>query len=69
MYWVTFPWLSPKVIAVASISKNNACLHDKVRTTHPITTKRNSFIALVMIITLLDYEEVLLETLILNIFL
>ena len=42
-----------------------ACLHDKVRTTHQITTKR----ALVMVITRLDFGEVLLETVILAHFL
>ena len=39
-----------------------ACLHDKVRTTYPITPKRDSFIAPVMLITWLDVKEVLLET-------
>ena len=61
----TSPWPWPKVTAVASISKKNACLYDKVRTTHPITTKHGSFIALVMVITILDFAEVLLETVIL----
>ena len=42
-----------------------ACLHDKVRTIHQITTKRGSFIALVMFITWLDFGYVLLETVIL----
>ena len=32
-----------------------ASLHDKVRITYPITTKRYSFIALVLVITWLDY--------------
>ena len=32
-----------------------ACLRDKVRTTHRITTKRNSIVALVMVITWLDF--------------
>ena len=44
-----------------------ACLRDKVRTTHPITTKHGSFIALVLVITWLDFGEVLLETVILAI--
>ena len=39
-----------------------ACLRDKVRTTHRITTKRGSIVALVMVITWLDFGEVLLET-------
>ena len=34
-----------------------ACLRDKVRTTHRITTKRGSFVALVMVITWLDLEK------------
>ena len=42
-----------------------ACLRDKVRTTHRITTKQGIIIALVMVITWLDFEEVLLETVIL----
>ena len=46
-----------------------ACLRDKVRTTHRITTKHGSAIALVMVITWLDFGEVLLETLILANFL
>ena len=37
-----------------------ACLRDKVRPTHWITTKRGSFVAL--IIAWLDYGEILLET-------
>ena len=37
----------------------------KVRTTHPITTKNGSFIALVMVITWWDFGEVLLKTVIL----
>ena len=46
-----------------------SCLRNKVRTTHQITTKLGSFIALVMIITWLDFEEVLLGTVILTNFL
>ena len=42
-----------------------ACLHNKVRTTYPITTKRGSFIVLVMVITWLDFGGVLFETVIL----
>ena len=34
-----------------------ACLRNKVRITHRITTKRGSFIALVMLITWLDFGE------------
>ena len=37
-----------------------ACLHDKVRTTHWITTKRCSFVALVP--TWLDFGEILTKT-------
>ena len=66
MYWMTFPWPWPKVMAVTSISKN---LHDKVRITLRITTTRDSCIALVMVITWLDFGEVLLETVILANFL
>ena len=39
-----------------------ACLHDKVRTTHLITTKCRSFIALVTVISWSDFGEVLFET-------
>ena len=46
-----------------------ACLRDKVRTNHRITTKHGSFIALGMVITWLDFGEVLLETFILANFL
>ena len=42
-----------------------ACLHDKVRITHPITTKSSSFIALVMVITWLDLEKFLSKIVIL----
>ena len=34
-----------------------ACLRDKVRATHRITTKRGSFVAPVMVFTWLDFEE------------
>ena len=40
-----------------------ACLQEKVRTTHPITTKLGSDIPLVVPITWLDFRGVLLETL------
>ena len=46
-----------------------ACLHDKVRTTHPITTQLGSYISLVMFITWLDFGEILLEKLFLANFL
>ena len=46
-----------------------AFLQDKVRTTQPITTKLGSYIPLVMVITLLDFEGILLKTLILQNFL
>ena len=46
-----------------------ACLRDKVRTIHRIPTKRYSLIALDMVITWLDFREVLLETVILATFL
>ena len=42
-----------------------ACLQDKVSTTHRITTKHGSIIALVVVITWLDFGVVLLETVIL----
>ena len=64
MYWMTFPWPWPNVTSVASISKI-AFQHDKVRTTHPITTIRGGCIALVICITWLDFGEVLLETVVL----
>ena len=44
-----------------------ACLHDKVRTTHRITTKHGSCVALVMVIIWLDFD--LLKTVILANFL
>ena len=48
-------------MAVASISKQKfAFLQDNVRTVHSITTKHSSFIALVMIITWIDFGEVLI---------
>ena len=46
-----------------------ACLQDKVKTTHPITTKRSSYIPRVMLITWLDFVGILLETLFLPNFL
>ena len=46
-----------------------ACLRDKVRTSHWITTKHGSIIALVMVITWLDFGGVRLETVILANFL
>ena len=52
MYWMTLT--QGEVTAVALISKKFACLHDKVTTTNPITTKRGRFIALVMVITWLQ---------------
>ena len=55
---------------VCGIDKQKiACLRDKVRTTHWITTKRSSFIAVGMVITWLYFGEVLLETFILANFL
>ena len=36
-----------------------------MRTTHQITTKRSSFVALVMVITWLDFRDILLKTVIL----
>ena len=47
---------------MASISKTIACLRDKVRNTHWITTTRCSIIAPVMVIAGLDFGEVQLET-------
>ena len=46
-----------------------ACPRDKVRTTPRITTNHGSFIALVMVITWLNFGEVLLQTFILANFL
>ena len=46
-----------------------ACLRDKVRNTHGITTQRSSFVALVMVITWLDFGKILLKTVILANFL
>ena len=46
-----------------------ACLRDKVRTSHRITTKRCSFVALVMRITWLDFGEILLKVVMLANFL
>ena len=43
-----------------------AFLHDKVRTTHQITTKLGSFIALVMFITWLDFGEVFFSQIFFN---
>ena len=54
-----WPW--PKVTAVALISKNLFVCANKVGTTHRITTKSGSFIALVMVITWLDFGEILLN--------
>ena len=45
------------------------CLRDKVRTTYRITTKLSSFVALVMVITWLDFGAILLKTVILAEFL
>ena len=45
-----------------------ACLRDKMRITHRITTKRGSFAALVMFITWLDFGEILLNLLFWQIF-
>ena len=63
MCWVTFPWPWPKVTDVASIS--NFFLHDEVRPAHPNTTKPRSLIALVMLITWVDFGTFLLQTVIL----
>ena len=60
-YWMTFIYdLDPRSRLWYWLAK--ICLHDKVRTTHPITIKHDSFIALVMVITWSDFGEVLLET-------
>ena len=69
MYWMTFPWPWPKVTDVTLINKNFFCLCNKLRTTHRIMTKRDSFIALVMVITWLDFGAFLLETFVLANFL
>ena len=45
------------------------CLRDKVRTTHRITTNRTRNVALVMVITWLDFEGIRLNTVILANFL
>ena len=66
MYWMTWPW--PKVTAVASISKN--LLVCAIKWEPPrITTKRGSCVTLVMVITWLDFGEVLFKTVILANFL
>ena len=62
LYWMTFLWPWPNVMAVALINKDFACLHDKVRITDPITTKSDSLVALLMVITWLDLGGILLET-------
>ena len=67
MYWMTFPWPWPKFAAVALISKN--LLVCMMKWEPLIQSLQNSFIALVMIITWLDFGEVLLETVILANFL
>ena len=67
MYWMTFPWPWPKVTAVASISKN--VLFCTIKWELLIVSLQNSFIALVMVITWLDFGAVLLETVILANFL
>ena len=70
MYWMTFSWPTLTQGHDCSIDYQKfACLRDKVRTTHRITTKHGSLIALVMVITWLDFGELLLETFILANFL
>ena len=61
IYWMTFPWPWPKVTAVALISKNLLVCAIKWRTTHRITTNRGSFVVLDMVITWLDFGEMLLK--------
>ena len=65
MYSMTLPW--PWLWH--RLAQKFACLHDKLRTTHQITTKHGSLFALIMVITWLDFGEVLLETFILANFL
>ena len=57
---MTFKWPWPKVKAVALINKN---FHDAVITTHSVTTKLDSYIILVMLITWLNCGWIMLETL------
>ena len=44
---------------MALINKTFTCLHDKVRTTHPIITKFGSYIPLVMLITWINCRGIL----------
>ena len=46
---------------VSLSNKKIACLYDKVRITHPITTKLGSYIALVPLMTWLELSVILLE--------
>ena len=65
MYWITFYDLDPKPRLWHQLAKI-ACRHDKVRTTHLITTKHGSVIAVAMVVTWLYLGELLLETVILG---
>ena len=59
MYSMTFPWPWPG--HGCGIDKHKfPCLHNKVRTTHPLTTKLGSYISQVRFITWLDFGEILL---------
>ena len=67
---MTFPWPWPKVTAVASISKDLlTCVIKWEPFINRITTKHGSYVALVMVITWLDFGEILLKTVILANFL
>ena len=61
MYWMTLTQGHSRGVDYQKC----ACLHDKVRTTHLITTNQGSFVALVMVITWLDFGEILLKIVIL----
>ena len=68
MHWMSFHNLNPRSW-LWHRSQKIACMHDKGRTTHSNTTRRGSFIALVMVITWLDFGVDLLKTIILANFL
>ena len=66
MYRMTFGWAWPKVMVVTLINTNLLVCRIKWE---PIITKLDSYISLVMVITWLDFEGILLETLFLANFL
>ena len=62
LYWMTFPWPWPKVTAVASISQN--VLVCTIKWEPLIGWQRGSIVALVMVITWLDFGEILVTNVI-----